>query len=95
MTGGRARGGTPTAVEPEENVGVEHSKQGVEVTRPRRGEKGGDDLALLCNVGIRLRRGATHAAAGATRELTRGCRRAVDDRGDLLERHAEHVVQHE
>jgi hypothetical protein len=36
-----------------------------------------------------------NAAAGATGELPRRRRRAADDRRDLLERHREHVVQHE
>ena len=40
-------------------------------------------------------RRAAHAPARAAGELARGRGRAVDDRGDLVERHAEHVVQHE
>jgi hypothetical protein len=36
-----------------------------------------------------------YAAARPACELARGGRRAVDDRGDLVERHGEHVVQHE
>ena len=36
-----------------------------------------------------------HPAAGAAGELPRGGRRAPDDGRDLVERHGEHVVQHE
>jgi hypothetical protein len=50
---------------------------------------------LAGEVRVRRRSGAPHAAAGPARELPRGIRRPVDDSGDLVERHPEHVVQHE
>src|SRR5438034_8203547 len=37
----------------------------------------------------------SHPPAGAAGELARRGRRAADDRGDLVERHVEHVVQDE
>ena len=46
-------------------------------------------------VGVRRRRRAAHASPGAAGQLARRRRRAPDDRRDLVERHAEHVVQHE
>src|SRR5207253_3004746 len=54
-----------------------------------------DDLALAGQVGIGLRRGSVDPPPRAARELPRRRRRAVDDRGDLVERDAEDVVQHE
>ena len=92
--GGRAVRAAP-GVDAEHHVGIEHLEQRVEVAGPRGGEEGGDDLALAAEVGIGRGRRAAHAPARAAGELARGGGRAVDDRGDLVERHAEHVVQHE
>jgi hypothetical protein len=46
-------------------------------------------------VGAYIRGFALNATPRAARELTRRRRRAIDDWRDLVERHAEHVVQHE
>jgi len=52
-------------------------------------------LALTCAAGVGRRRGAAHAPPRAARELAHRDRRAPDDRPDLVERHAEQVVQDE
>jgi len=39
--------------------------------------------------------GAADPTAGATRQLPRGGRRALDDRGDVVERHTKHIVENE
>jgi hypothetical protein len=51
-------------------------------------------LTMVREVG-RRGDGAAHAASGATGELSSRCRRAVDERSDLLEREIEHVVHNE
>ena len=102
------RGG---GVGPQHNVRVEHREQRVEVAFPRGGQEGVDhlppprDLARL-PFGVRvagpcllrpglLRPGLLHPAAGPAGQLTGGDGGALYNRGDLLERHGEHVVQHE
>ena len=69
--------------------------QRLEVAAARRREKRIDDRALTRPVGFHLRVGALHPSAGAARELSGRRRRAADDGRDLVERHAERVVQHE
>ena len=56
--------------------------------------KGLDDLALPNEIGVG-RPAAAHAAPRAAGELPRRLCGTADDRRDLLERHGEHVVQHE
>jgi hypothetical protein len=74
---------------------VEDPHQPFEVTLARGGEESLDDLALGVQVGVGNPVLSAHSPAGAARQLASGLRRAVDDRGDLVEGHAEHVVQHE
>ena len=46
-------------------------------------------------VGVRVGRGLVDAAPRPAGQLAGGLRRPLDDRRDLVERHGEHVVQHE
>ena len=77
------------------DVGVEHGDQAVEVAGPGGTEEGVDHGPLPGEVGFGRRGRLLHLAAGATGQLTRGGRRPVEDRGDLLERDGEAVVQDE
>ena len=78
----------------EHHLGIQHREQPLEVAVARGLEEGLDDLLLPAEIGVRRRR-ALHPAAGAAGQLPRRSGRAADDRRDLLERHGEHVVQHE
>ena len=78
----------------EHDVRVEHGKQRLEVPTTRRGEERVDDLPLTGEIWIKRRRTPAHPAARAARELTRRCRRTADDRGDIVKRDGEGVVQH-
>ena len=78
----------------EHHVGVEHGEQGVEVAGPRGGEEGRDDLALAAR-STSGAGGCPDPAAGAAGELAGGGGRAVEHRGDVVERHREHVVKDE
>ena len=90
---GRSRG-APGQVDPHHHAGVEEGEQRVEVSGARGRQERGDDLALAARSASG--EGAPRAR-GAERGWPAGGRlgRAVDDRGDLGERHREHVVQHE
>ncbi len=84
-----------TAVGSQHDVRVEHRNECIEVATARRGEEGIDDLPLARAVTVGRRRGAFHPPTRPARELAGRRRRAPDDGCDLLERHPEHVVQHE
>ena len=76
------------------HVGIQHREQSFEVAVARGLEEGVDDVFLPVEIGVRRRR-ALYPPAGAAGQLPRRSGRAADDRGDLLERHGKHVVQHE
>jgi hypothetical protein len=82
-------------IDPENDLRVEDRDQGLEIALARGGEEGIGHLTLAAEVGVRGWGPALDPAAGAASELSRRGRRAVDDRCDLVERHGEHVVQHE
>ena len=79
----------------EDDVGVEHADQRREVTATRCREERVHDLALARRVGVGRRLRAVHAPARSARELPGRFGRALDHGCDLVERHREHVVQHE
>ena len=76
------------------DLGVEDGEESFEVAGARRRQEGVDDDPLAVEVDVGHGR-ALDAATGAARELPRRRRRPADDRRDLVERHGEHVVQHE
>ena len=82
-------------VDAQDDVGVEHLQERLEVACAGGRQEGVDDLALTAEVGVGPRRRAAHAPPGAARQLPRGLGCAVDDRRDLVEGNGEHVVQHE
>lgn len=86
-------GNQRAGVDLEDDLGVEHAQQRLEVAFVGRGEEG-DDVRLSGDVRVGLR-SAAHLPARPASELPRGLGRAVHDWGDLGERYAEHVVQHE
>ena len=75
-------------------LGVEHGHQGLEVTALGRGREGVEDTSLGGLVG-HGRCGGSHAPSRPARQLGRGGARGASGLTDLLERDAEHVVQHE
>ena len=77
----------------EDDIGVEDGDQRVEIPVPGGGEEGVHGPALPAGVGVGHGR-SLDAAAGPAGQLPGRLRRAVHDRGDLLERYVEHVVQH-
>ena len=79
-----------TEVHTQTDARVQHH---VEVAFTGGREKGVDDFALSVEVGVRNGVLTLDAAARAARG--RPPRRAIDDRRDLVEGHAEDVVQHE
>jgi hypothetical protein len=83
------------AVGPQHHVGVEDGDQPLEVAVAGRGEERVDHLALPGHVGLGRRRRTADPAPAAAGQLAGGGRGAVDHRADLVERHREHVVQHE
>lgn len=89
---GRWRG---DAVGTKYDTGIENGKKRGEIAVAHSGEKSGNDFALARQFGGGNNRRALDAAAGATGELPRGHRRTPHDGCDLVERHVEHVVQHE
>ena len=78
-------------------VGVEHRRQRLEVTVRAGGDEGLGDVLVFG----RARRSAGRGAGvgelrpGPARELTTRADGPADRLGDLVERHREHVVQHE
>src|SRR5215216_2137572 len=88
----RARG---SAVCSEHDFRIEHRQERVEVTIPRSGEEGVDDLPLAAEIGVGGRGCPPYAAACPARQLPRRDRGAADYGGDLGEGHPERVVQHE
>ena len=89
------RRGADAAVGSQHDVRVEHRDQRLEVAVAGGGEEGVDDFALAGEIGVGHRGRSLHPAPRAARELPRRGRGAPDDGRDLVERHAEHVVQHE
>src|SRR5262249_41600676 len=87
--------GHDTPVSSDHDVGVEQREERVEVTVAGGGEEGADDLLLADGVGVGARGRPLHPAAGAAGEEPGRVRGSVRDGGDLVEGHAEHVVQHE
>ena len=77
------------------DIGIEHRDERVEVALAGSGEEGVDHLSLTGEVGVGNGRRALHPAPGPARQLPGRVRRPPHDRGDLVERHGEHVVQHE
>ena len=91
VAAGEARAG----VGAQDDVGVQQGDERVEVPLAGGGEEGLDHLALLVGIGVAHGRVALDAAARPAGELPRGLGRAVHDRGDLVKRDREHVVQYE
>ena len=84
-----------TAVASEDHLGVEDGDEPVEVAVMRRRDEGVDDASLNRHVGFGSGVPRLNAAAGAARKLASRIGGALDDRRDLLEGHAEDIVQHE
>jgi hypothetical protein len=75
---------------------MEHPDESVEVSGPAGGEERFDDIALTSDIAIvRSRSRALHRPACSARELPGRGWGPPDQRGDLLERQVEHIVQHE
>ncbi|EPH39369.1 hypothetical protein STRAU_7570 [Streptomyces aurantiacus JA 4570] len=87
--------GDLAAVGPQHHLGVEQFEQRVEVAAAGRREERLDDLAVAPAVRLRLGGRVAHPAAGAAGELPGRGRGPLDNGRDVLERHGEHVVQHE
>ena len=85
----------PAAVRPEHDIRVEQRQQRLEVAAASRGKEGVDDPTLDRDVGVGLWLRRLDPAASPTGELASRAWRTADDRGDLLERDGEHVVEHE
>ena len=90
---GAAREGA--AVDAEDDFGVQHLEQGLEVAVPRGGEERVDDLALPADIRVGDRDLALHPAPRPAGELARRLRRAVDHGSDLVEGDGEHVMEYE
>ncbi len=73
---------------------IEQREQRREVSRPRGCEKRAHEFVVPLRHGITAGGCAAHAAACAACELPRRLGRPSDDRGDVVKRHVEHVVQH-
>ncbi len=84
-----------TAISPQHDIRIEHGHQLLEVAVARGRQERIDDAPLLAEVGVRMRGLVLDAAPRAAGELTRRRGRAIDDGRDVVEGHAEHVVQHE
>jgi hypothetical protein len=78
----------------EHDIRVEHRHEGVEVAAPRGRQERVDNRTLTDRIGVG-NRGSLQTPACATGQLPggRGC--SLHDRGDVLEGHREHVVEHE
>jgi hypothetical protein len=90
-----APGGSAAASARRTTAGSSTPEKRVEVALASGGEKGLDDLALRLHVRVRGGVPSADAPARAARELSRRRRRAADDGGDVVEGHAEQIVQHE
>ena len=82
-------------VDAQRDLGVEELEQRVEVPFSRRFKERVDDSALLGELDVRLGVRGLDAPTRAACELTHRLRSPPGDPGDLIERHREHVVQHE
>src|ERR1700761_8344490 len=89
----RLAGCDGSGIGPEHDIRIEQSQQGIELAIARGIEKGGDDVASTFEVAFVTRSGALYAPTATTGQLARGRSVAIDDRCNLLERHAEHVMQ--
>jgi len=83
------------AVGSQHDVRIQECKQCGEVAATRGGEEGVDDLSVGGEVCVAGLCGALDPAPCAAGRLPGRGRGAPDDRGDLVERHREHVVEHE
>ena len=92
---GAAPSWTAVCVGAQHDVGVEDGEQRVEVALAGGREERVDELGLPQPVGVRSHVLSLHPASRAAGELPGGRCAAPDDRRDLVERHGEHVVQHE
>src|SRR5262249_15261247 len=84
-----------TGVDSEDHLRVENSDEPAEVTVTRCRDKRVDDTSLNFHVGIRSGFPLPYTAACAAGQLASRLRGALDDGRDLVEGHAEDVVQHE
>jgi hypothetical protein len=75
------------------HLGVEDGEQRREIAFAQRGQIGFDHLPLAREVWLARR--AAHAATGTAGELASGSLALAEDGRDGVERHAEHLVQHE
>jgi hypothetical protein len=79
----------------EDGVGVQNGYDSLEVAVPRGGEEGVDNGPLPGEVYIRCGGPVTHPVTGTAGQLPRRGGSALNQRGNLLERHGEEIVQHE
>src|SRR5262249_5463366 len=86
---------TCTSVGSEDHLRVEDSDETVKVTITRSREKSVDNASLDLHVGVRSGVARLNAAACAAGKLASCLGGALDDGRDLLEGHAEDVVEHE
>ena len=86
---------SPATVRGHDDVRVEDAQQRLEVAGSRSGHEGVDHLTLYGQIGIGLGRLGPHAPSRPTGQLPGRGRRPVDHDRDLVEAHAEHIVEHE
>jgi hypothetical protein len=72
-----------------------HDEAGGSVHQRRLRVQGLDHLSLACAIGVGNRGRSMHPAAGSAGQLPCRGRGAAHEGSDLIERHGEHVVQHE
>jgi hypothetical protein len=88
----------PTArlrVGPQHHVGIQQRHQRLEVTAARGSQERVHDGSLAAEIGVGDSGSALDSAAGAAGEHLGRVWGAAQDGGDLVERHREHVVEHE
>ena len=80
----------------QQDVGVEHGHEGVEVAGPSSREEGIHDRTLASGIALGgCGLGALDPATGSARQLPRCLRSAAHHGPDLVEGQVEHVVEHE
>jgi hypothetical protein len=79
----------------EDDVGVEHVEQRLEISGARGRQEGVHDLSLPREIHFGLRRCPLHPSPRPARQLAGSRGRTSDDLGDLVEGHAERVAQDE
>jgi hypothetical protein len=89
------RAAVPAEIGAEDDIGVEHRHKLSEVAVTRSQQKRVDDLPLRLDVGVGNGSLGADAPARAAGELAGRLGGALDNRRDLIEGHAEDVVQHE